>query len=473
MNLRLQLGLLMAAIIIALATVLAWVDLDTVRRGVAEEMAASNRIATQLLRRVVVLNAEGGTPALLQFLKETGRIRATELTVVDGRGVARYRSPPSPYKIGRDAPQWFAALVTPKLVRQVVALDDGELIVETDPSRAVLDGWDDLVRMSSTVLAMLVGAALLAGWRLQRALAPLQSVVGALARLEAGELATRVPPLPDPDAQRIGAAFNRMAASIEANFNAQREAIEARARLADQLALGAAVESRIEEERLAIARELHDEFGQSLTAIRSLAHAIGTQARTASAATPSSSPSSPDAIAQAALGIEQEALRAYDAMHDMIPRLRPLSLELGLVDAVRELVAAMARSGGGGLDVAVDARGVPDALAPALALNAYRIVQEALTNAVRHAAARRVDVLMHVEQDASGPSLYLSVRDDGQGMPADWQRHSGFGLRGMRERVNHLDGALEIRAGAQCGTVVDVRLPLDGRAAAPAHGNPR
>ena len=122
---------------------LVWREVDGTRRSVHEEIAASSRVAVQILQVV----EEGPADRSLALLQRMGRVRATELSVYDTQGVRLYTSPPSRYKVGRDAPAWFAALVSPSLAAQVIALPGARLEVRPDPSRAIVDGWDDFVNL--------------------------------------------------------------------------------------------------------------------------------------------------------------------------------------------------------------------------------------------------------------------------------------------------------------------------------------
>ena len=201
-----------------------------------------------------------------------------------------------------------------------------QLTIEAESSRAILDAWDDLTRLLTVATLMLVVIGGLAFWLVDRALAPFPVIVGGLERLERGELSYRLPALRGAEAHAIGAAFNRMAQAVEDKVQAERDAREARTRLEERRELAQLVEQSLEEERRLIAHELHDEFGQSVTAIRSLATAIATQS------------AAPDLAAAARL-ISDEAARLYDAMHGLIPRLAPLSLDtLGLAAALESLV---------------------------------------------------------------------------------------------------------------------------------------
>ncbi|HEV2441433.1 MAG TPA: ATP-binding protein [Steroidobacteraceae bacterium] len=204
------------------------------------------------------------------------------------------------------------------------------------------------------------------------------------------------------------------------------------------------IEQRLEEERRLIAHELHDEFGQSVTAIRSLAQAIVGQ-------------SSQPPLQEAARLISEEAARLYDAMHGLIPRLAPAAPDaLSLSEALEGLVRDLQRRHP---SVMLTLRHeLPFNPGAGVALAAYRVAQEGLVNALRHAHASHVDVELRAEPS----SLTVTVTDDGVGLPEDWSRPGHYGLRGLRERVGHVGGKLTLRNQASCGTLLAAEFPLVG-----------
>jgi two-component system sensor histidine kinase UhpB len=222
----------------------------------------------------------------------------------------------------------------------------------------------------------------------------------------------------------------------------EREAREARTRLEERRELALLVEQSVEEERRLIAHELHDEFGQSVTAMRSLAMAIATQSR------------EPD-MSEAARLICDEAARLYDAMHGLIPRLRPLSLDtLGLAESLESLVRDWQRRQSSPL---LSLRHqLPSDLGSSATLAAYRVVQEGLVNALRHAQATCVVI----DVSSTGQRMIVSVTDDGIGLPAQWSRPGRFGLRGLAERVEHLGGTLQVRNSEPHGVCLTAEIPL-------------
>ena len=201
-------------------------------------------------------------------------------------------------------------------------------MVEAQPSRAVLDAWDEIVRLSTVGAVMLIVVNGVAFWSVARLFKPIPVIADGLERLQRGDLAFRLPPLPGSEANVIGSAFNRMAEALEDKVRAERQARDAEARLEERREMASLADQRVEEERRLIAHELHDEFGQSVTAIRSLALAIAAQ-----------SGERDPAIGDTARLISDEAARLYDAMHSLIPRLAPLSLDaLGLSATLENLV---------------------------------------------------------------------------------------------------------------------------------------
>lgn len=448
-GLALKINLVLGLLTLASLAMFLLQDIGSTRNSIREEMEGSNRVAAQLLSRVAEAQGRAGPSALARFLEETRRIRANEVMLYGAHGEVLYRSPPSSYKAGRDAPDWYAALVTPKLVATVIRLPAATLVVAPNPSRAVLDAWDDLSSFVVRQAALLALAYLLVSWLLRRWLAPFAQLRRALLDIGNGRHEARLPPLPGREPAELGRAFNRMAEAVEEGMRSRQQAAEAQARLAAQREFTQALRQRVEEERRAIARELHDEFGQSLTAIRSIAAALLQR------------PEIRGTSGEAAVKLLFDtAGGTFDAMHRLIPRLRPAPLDdAGLADAVRDLAESFGLAHPG-LAVALDIAALPE-LDPELETAAYRIVQEALTNVARHAGARNVRLRLAMEDDC----LCLSVADDGRGLGGPPHAAPSHGMRGMRERAEELGGTLDFTASASGGLDVAARLPAQKVAA--------
>ncbi len=216
---------------------------------------------------------------------------------------------------------------------------------------------------------------------------------------------------------------------------------------AEQLrALAARLSEIREEERKSIARELHDQVGQALTALKLDLEWTRGQI-------PGGAPAETRARLAAMDALLDQTL---DTTQRISATLRPAILDdLGLPAALRWQAAEFTQRTG----VACQT-GLPDAdppLAPATALALFRILQEALTNVARHSGAKNVRVGLTRE----GSSAILTVADDGRGIPPEvLARQTSLGLMGMRERVLPFGGTLELSAEPGGGTTVVVRVPV-------------
>jgi two-component system sensor histidine kinase UhpB len=445
MRVRTRVNLVVASLSAAFVVVLIAAEVQSTRNSIREEIEAANRVASQLLSQLAhVYSNVGGPDMVQQFLMQIGRVRANEVTLLGVDHQVLYRAPAATYKAGREAPAWFARLLAPPVVKVTYPLPGGlALLVESQPSRAVLDAWDDTQRLALIGLAMFLIANALAFWLMARVLRPIPVIVEGLQQLERGRLGFRLPPLAGEEAGLIGRAFNRMAEAVEEKLAVERQAREAEARLVERREIAALTEQRVEEERRLIAHELHDEFGQSVTAIRSLALAIA-QGGTREL--------SPEEVARL---IAAEAAKLYDAMHGLIPRLAPVTLDAeGLAATLEGLIRDWQRRYP---TVALElSQKLPAALGFTVTLVVYRVVQEALINALRHAHASRVNI--EVEHDAA--CIKVSVSDDGIGLPAEWQRPGHFGLRGLADRVQGLGGSLEVGNRAPRGVRLAAQIPI-------------
>ena len=273
----------------------------------------------------------------------------------------------------------------------------------------------------------------------RNALAPSEAILGTLSRMEQGDLQARMPNFALIELNRIGEGFNHLADRLESTIHSQQ-------RLAHRLL------SAREEERQYLSRELHDEFGQYLASLNA-------EAAFARELAEEGVPALRPCVDSIAKTVEH----MMEALQQILHRLRPIGLEeFGLLPSLEQLIAGWnQRCRDSRFTLAVD--GELDDLPDNINVSLYRIIQESLTNAVRHGQPVRVEVALQ----RLPASLVLEIRDDGQGgatrdAASKAGKLGGFGRLGMEERVLALGGTLNILPAPQQGTVVSVRLPLAG-----------
>jgi two-component system, NarL family, sensor histidine kinase UhpB len=210
---------------------------------------------------------------------------------------------------------------------------------------------------------------------------------------------------------------------------------------------------RIQEtERKHLARELHDEFGQYLNAIKLDAVSIG-----------ESGGKDPEFSAHAADSIVRAVDHVHGAVSDMIARLRPVGLdELGLIAAIEHCVDYW-RQRLPGTRFSLSFSGEFEDLSEPLSLTMFRLIQEGLTNIYKHADARQVAIALQRTQSGAADvsELHLTITDDGRGMQSS-TRTSRFGLSGMRERVEMEGGSFVLASAPGQGFRLDAHLPSNG-----------
>jgi signal transduction histidine kinase len=346
--------------------------------------------------------------------------------------------------LGAAPPAWFASSVQRLLGKHAAvampisarAVTAGTVSATPDPDAAIRLAWQHIIDNIGVALLMAAAIALLASLAIAHTLAPAQSIVAALKRMAHGQYRTALPRFRSMELAMIGRAVGdlgeRLAQSMEERAALTRRLLEIR-----------------DDERRMLARELHDEFGQNLTAILAFANAIEA----------TSSEGKDGAVARDARMISKATLAIMACLRGTLNRLRhPLPEELGLEASLISLVDSWRSQAEARPSIQLDLKGDLAGISGAVATTAYRVAQECLTNALRHTAAR--EILLRIER-RSGPenALLIRVEDDGGGDAISIAKASGFGLTGLRERVTALGGSLSV-ARARRGLSVDATIPL-------------
>jgi two-component system, NarL family, sensor histidine kinase UhpB len=348
-------------------------------------------------------------------------------------------------RFGR-VPAWFVRIIgaAPWTERIPVAIGDrdyGAIRVETDPYNETLEVWNAFTGGLVAPTLFCVLTVLLIYWFIGRILRPLNRLAAALEEVGDGRYRTRISGRLPPELSRLRDSFNRMAVRLT-------EADAEKQRLNEQLL------TLQEEERTEIARDLHDEVSPFLFAVNVDTAAA---ARLLAEGRSSEAEAHVDSIADAVRHIQREVRR-------MLARLRPIGLaELGLPAAIENLVAFWRRRCPE-IRYRVSIAAECGDLSEMVGTTICRIVQEALSNAVRHAEAKRVTILVEECRDAAerGAAIRVVVADDGRGM-AEAQT-MGYGLTGLSERIAALGGRMSFSTRLGEGCTLTAELPRPRRA---------
>jgi signal transduction histidine kinase len=351
-------------------------------------------------------------------------------------------------------PAWLASLGTWTLgshadVTRPIAYHGkayGTLVVTTETAVVLAAMWHGISGLLG-LAALVVGAICLLQYvAISRALRPTRDILAGLDRLARGDLSCRLPPFGLIELQRISEVFNSLAASLD---QTTRERTALAARLVDGQ----------EQERRHLARELHDELAQNLSAISAAAASIKATAETEC-----------PALVSEAHRLSQTSMAVMRSLRTTMQTLRPPEIDdLGLAASLTALAHDQERRAGGKLQILLELDGDLQGLPPTAAAHVYRIVQEGLTNISKHAHASRARVALDLRPDGREQApqrrwLTLTIEDDGCGALDDGvaTEGSGLGLIGMRERALALGGQLEVvqlERGFKLQAVIPVRAP--------------
>jgi two-component system sensor histidine kinase UhpB len=449
-SLRARINFLIALVLaLGLAANIARLVLEAGPRVQAEDQSVV-RLAREFIDTIVTgLNEAPDADARLnRIVHDLNRLRHISIT----RQGEAAETPETAINIsdnagGRSPPAWFVALVHPEKTSVSVPISikgkPGSLLITSHPNDEVAEIWDGIVTQLQIGSVIAIVLFLITIRVVSRALAPIRTLSEAMAKIEAGGYDTRVKPDGPPELVAICEKLNHLAATLG-------DAIDDKRHLAER------VVSLQDVERKEIARELHDEFGPYLFALRAHASAL-TRIADASGSNGEATRKHGNAILEQVNALQQSNRRVLE-------KLRPAGLtELGLREALGALLRLWGESHP---DVVIET-----AISPSLGdtgetadLTIYRTIQEALTNVFRHAGATSVNVTVEPFRAPSGLTgrggALVRVRDNGGGLRPDHKL--GFGLMGMRERILALGGSLTIASGDH-GVIVEAMVPSDAR----------
>jgi len=426
---------LMLLISLTMGASLAWWHAT---RSVATEMQAALTVGEQTVRTVVphIGSGEDGAAALRRLIAtfDGNRHLRAALVGADGQNIVKSAllTPPE------DVPGWFGRMVVSGAAPSArmplpEAVGAGSVLLETDPRNELTEVWTDFIDDIEILALFALITFPTIYWILARALVPLERLARGFREVGATALPEHVVEEGPPELRRLAAGFNAMVdrlATIEAKNR----------RLAEQLS------TIQEDERAELARDLHDEIGPYLFSMGVDAAALlsGAEER------------HDDALAAQLRTIRDGVTHIQHEVRAILARLRTGSLtDFGLPQAISNLTTFWQSRRP---EVTITTKAVAaDGFGEALDGAVYRIVQESLSNAMRHGKPRSIEVIIDA---GTGHDVRVEVADDGGGFKSA-AGPRGFGIRGMIERATALGGNLDIQMTEHpAGVRVVARLPI-------------
>lgn len=444
LELRWRLSLVIGLLLTAALGAAAWVAVTNARAAVQREVGSSLRTATASLDLTLKLLRErpdqDAAATLLAWSAGFSGGRHLCVSIAPSAAAAQGCLVA---KAPAGVPAWFArgaesggATVTREFKGGVNTL---RIHLVSDPRDELQEAWFD-VRDLLLMMALLAFCLNLSVFVIvSRGLQPLHALVAAMRQIGRGQPVPQLPSSNAPEVQMLADGLGDLATRL-----AQAKDLVRKLHLRNL--------DMQEEERRMVARELHDEIGQHVTAIEMETIRIARM--------------SPEEHAQRQSRLQQlrsSIRQIHSVSRRIVQRLRPPQIESLGPSAALEALCDRWRAEHPEPRLSVQLDPQCDQLAPARAVHLYRLVQESLSNVARHAQAGCVWVTVRIEAQ----QICVRVTDDGRGFDTQGS-HQGFGIAGMHERVAALGGNLSLRSNAAAGTIVQAVIPLCGGADSPS-----
>jgi two-component system sensor histidine kinase UhpB len=406
------------------------------RESVRDEVDSSFNLALQMIdfglgSLAYTDDAETAWLRQINRLRETRHLR---ITVIDKQGKTSNLSSNDGHAANHLPPGWFISAVMTETLEKVYEIhmsDDTkhQIVISADPMDEIIEAWTESKAYFWSIVMMMGVIFLAINFVFHSMLKAVKTILAALKQVESGDYDHRLPRFQISEFDSIAAEVNNLSGALKQ----ARENNQALARHTMQIQ---------ENERQHMSRELHDEMGQSLTAVKAMAVAV-------------KQPSAKiDDIADSIIEI---CNHLSGVVRSMMRTLHPLSLtDLGLTATLTDLVTEWKRRHPA-LEIELETDETLDQLDDEVAIHVYRIIQESLTNVVRHAQANHVAVMVKQHSVKDESEVVIRVEDDGIGGATEGQ---GFGILAMRERVESMRGKFLFESAPGQGVRVRVWMPF-------------
>lgn len=346
-------------------------------------------------------------------------------------------------------PAWFELLYR-KLFHPDKALEQpishagqyyGTLMALPRDDVALNNAWQDIRKLMGLAVLTTISLSVMLYFAIGYLLAPSRVIIHDLQKMKTNEFSSRMPDFFITEWQYMGQEINQLAADLQTN-------------LAERKALALKLVGIQEQERKFLARELHDEFGQSLAGLSAVASLITQLAE-----------KDYPLLASQGEKITEITTHMMDLLRGMLIRLRPSDFdELGLVDSLKVLITGWNTQNSGKTHYQLEVIGDFSDLNDTLPVNLFRMVQECLTNIAKHSrASKALVMLQRINVPAVGKwreHIVLNIEDDGIASDLTFIKRPGIGLLGLQERVEALGGMLQFNALSPSGLAIHIDIPL-------------
>ncbi len=434
MSLRYQISIRILLISLCLFFIGSGVGIWQARQAIKKEVDSSINLALQLIKMGIdnkKINQISNIPQL-PHLKQT---RHLTIHLKSATGKVTSLTGKSAFNLRNDsAPPWFINLVLsqyPKAEYQIKTVDDQllTLIIQANPMDEIAEVWQETLVFFSVLFSLVLLTFLSVHLVFNKTLQTIHTIIAHLKSIEKGAYQKKLAYFATEEYDQIASAINHM--TDELNHTQQQNQALTQHSLKIQ-----------EEERQHLSQELHDEFGQSLTAIKVMAVAAEHENADISQIMPS---------------IIDICDHLTIVVNSMMKQLHPLILtELGLKATLEDLLYHWEKRSSS-IRFSLQYDNAVDNVNRTIIIHIFRVIQESLTNIIRHAKANHVIISLKI--NTMPKKLELVISDDGQGCDLS-QVKSGFGLLSMAERIKLLDGKFTLDTQVNKGMKIIVSIPL-------------
>lgn len=405
------------------------------KHSVEREVQASFNLAVEMIKTGIEQNHQTDNKSYLHHIfSALQHARHININLIDDNGQQTALIQEVNKESLSTVPAWYNYLVNTKQLQTefFITMDNGllqRIEVTSDPNDEITEAWNESQSYLWSIIVMMLIIFITINLVFQTVLRSVSSILSGLRQVESGQYEHVLPTSNIREFDAIASEVNSLSHILADTRNKNR----ALARHTMQIQ---------EQERQTMSRELHDEMGQSLTAIKAMSVA---------AKQPETD------VKVIADSIIEICDHLSGVARSMMRTLHPLSLsELGLGATLKELIDEWQRRHVG-IDITLDYDEQLDHINDEISIHVYRIVQECLTNIVRHAKANKVQVSLQKSNKRARPYLEISVQDNGIGGSSEG---NGFGVRSMRERVESMQGTFSFEPSQGQGITVNASIPF-------------